>query len=230
MSRRQFFCDESGIGPDSEWFAIGMLSTTAETRRSLLAKIAAVRAECNFANELHFEKFSALRERVYRRVVEETLPDVEYRALIVRRADVTIDRFGREWYIALNYFTKRLVTAYTSPDMDAVLYLDFKQRESRDNGLVYLQREANLANPGALRAVETQDSKASELMQLSDLYVGLLRFGYEWGWPLHRGPEGLPEGESRKERFYADMVRLIHARRKKSRFRVWEWQGHEDPK
>jgi hypothetical protein len=224
VERRQFFCDESGIGPGCEWFAIGMLSTTADSRRALRERVAAVRAELNFWNEVHFEKFSPLREHAYRRLLAETLPHVQYRALVARRSDVQLDRFGREWYIALNFLTKQLVTHYTRPQMDAVLYLDFKLRQERDNGLEYLLREVNMVQPGALRAVEAMDSKASELMQLSDLYLGLLRFGYEWGCPLSAGSDAVPAPETRKQRFYREFVEMAERSRKKSRFAVWPWQ------
>lgn len=222
--RRQFFCDESGIGPDSQWLAVGMLSTTADSRRALRARIDTVRTELGFVNELHSEKLSPLREQVYRRLLETTLDLVEYRAIVARRSDVALDRFGRQWYIALNFLTRRMVEHFVRPGLDAVLFLDFKTRAKRDNGLEYLFREVNLAKPGSLRAVEALDSKDSDLLQLSDLYLGWLRLGYEWGWPLRLGPEGMPPADTRKRRLYADFVRVAWERRKRSRFRVWEWQ------
>ncbi|MBI2297809.1 MAG: hypothetical protein HYU66_02440, partial [Armatimonadetes bacterium] len=84
--------------------------------------------------------------------------------------------------------------------------------------------EVNLTKPGSLRAVEVLDSKASELLQLSDLYLGLLRFGYEWGWPVRRGTAGMPAGETRKQRFYREFAELVESTRQKSRLQVWEWR------
>jgi hypothetical protein len=58
----------------------------------------------------------------------------------------------------------------------AVFFLDKKSRTKEDNLLEELQDLADIEKPKAIKAVRNLDSKQSDLMQLCDILVGLVRF------------------------------------------------------
>lgn len=223
----QYFCDESGINHESQYFAIGMLKTNRSQRRSLLSSIAQVRQEFDFQNEIHFHKFSSKREQVYKALIHNTLRQVDYRVIIVKRSLVNPNLFGSQDYLMLNFFTRIMVEKFVKPGSNAVLYLDSRSRDKRDNGIQHLKRQVNLVKPGSLKSIEEIDSKKSELIQLSDLYLGLLRYGYEHGYSgfeLKATNQPLP----RKEAIYREFISLVCMKRCKSRFKRWEWKPNEE--
>ncbi|OKH35502.1 hypothetical protein NIES2101_37635 [Calothrix sp. HK-06] len=164
-NKMQYFCDESGIDHESQYFAIGMLKTNSGQRRSLLSSIAQVRQEFDFWNEIHFTKFSYKRELVYKALIHNTLKQVDYRVIIVKRSLVNSKFFASPDYLMLNFFTCIMVKNFVKPKLGAVLYLDSKSRDKRDNGVDYLKQQVNLVKPGSIKAVEELDSKNSELIQ-----------------------------------------------------------------
>lgn len=222
----QLFCDESGITKDSNYVAIGFLSTNRANRKVLLDIIADVRREFNFKDEIHSHKMSKVRYRVYKALIERTMPYIRYRVGIVPREDFRPEYFGNKAWVGLNYFTKITCKYFAKEGWNAVLYVDFKTRELQDNGLAYLLREVNFHRPYALKVVEGLDSKDSQLMQLSDLYLGLLRAGYEYGHPCKRSVEPYTEPSSRKEELYAEFInafRQLSGKSQRAAISVWEW-------
>jgi hypothetical protein len=114
----------------------------------------------------------------------------------------------------------------------AVVYLDFKSREKRDNGLEYLLREANFDVPYSVKAVEVIDSKKSDLMQLCDLYTGLVRFGFLQGHVVKKNFSCSMTPTNRKEEFFRDFHRLfcgMSGKRQKVAVRTWEWRPKKNP-
>lgn len=222
----QLFCDESGITKDSNYIAIGFLSTNHTNRKILLEIIAEVRDEFRFKDEIHSHKMSKIRYQVYKALIERTMPHIRYRVGIVARENFRPEYFGNRAWVGLNYFTKVICKRFSKEGWNAVLYLDFKTRELQDNGLVYLLREVNFHRPYALKAVEGMDSKNSQLMQLSDLYLGLIRAGYEYGHPCKKGMEPYTESISRKQELYREFVdsfRQLSGKNQKTAISIWEW-------
>jgi hypothetical protein len=226
--RVQLFCDESGVDGDSAFTCVGMLYTTDLTRQILRATIGKIREEEGFWNEIHFVKFSTKRHRVYRRLIAETLPYVRYQAIVVHRDRMDIRYFRNQRWLALNYFTRLMVCGFLQPGVRAVLYLDDRTRDRRDNGLEYLLREVNRQRPGGLKTVESLDSKRSDLMQLSDLYLGLLRHGYVCGWPWAREERPIFDPDAgRKTVLYREFRQMAEFRKCVRQFRLWEWRPNE---
>jgi hypothetical protein len=220
----QLFSDESGIDGNSKFFAFGMLKTTASQRSKLLAQIKEIRQKHNFYQEIHFSKISNIRYQVYRDLLDTTLREINYKAIIVERSLVDFNLFDRKTYLAFNYYTRIMVEFFVNSDLNAVLYLDSKSRDKQDNGINYLYRKINQQKPDSLKAVEELDSKSSELMQLSDLYIGLIRFGYENSCIPFNYPDAAFVESSRKALLYHDFVSLVLNKRCKSRFKIWTWK------
>lgn len=223
----QLFCDESGITKDSNYVAIGFLSTNRASRKILLRIIADVRQEFNFKDEIHSHKMSKIRYEVYKTLIERTMPYVRFRVGIVTREDFRPEYFGNHAWMGLNYFTKVTLMHFAKEGWNAVLYLDFKTRELQDNGLVYLYREVNFHRPYSLKAVEGMNSKDSQLMQLSDLYLGLIRAGFEYGHPCKKGMQPYVEADSRKKQLYAEFInafRQLSGKHQKIAVGLWEWK------
>jgi hypothetical protein len=101
--------------------------------------------------------------------------------------------------------------------------LDFKTREKRDNGLAYLLEETNLDNPSSLKAVEVLDSKRSDLMQLSDLYLGVIRYGYELGVRLNRHEIPVLPSTPKKQALYLAFRSLYQQLGNSKSITVFDW-------
>jgi hypothetical protein len=143
-----------------------------------------VRRRYGFVNELKSSKWSNLRRQVYLDVLTEVVKhDVQATILIAQKRDLDRRYFAGKDYLAYNYLAKRLVVRATARVQGATLYVDKKQRTRRDNFLEYLKAEVNLraledGRPVVLRGVEDVDSKAFELMQVTDLFAGTV-YGVE---------------------------------------------------
>jgi hypothetical protein len=215
---RFLYQDESGdVGRGQSHFIVGLLMVSE--RESLWAAVKRVRDRWHYANELHFEKMSNLRLKVYEAVLEAMVGEAAhffFEALAVPRDAVNVAFFSERRHLAYNYFTKLLLEHCCQNVENAVMYADAKSRLKEDNFLEYLVVEMNLGVPfrkgfaprRVLKKVEQLDSKTDDLLQVTDLLTGCVnnRLGH-------------PAGE-RKQRLRrkAEELGLIGERN------IWVWQ------
>ena len=152
-------------------------------REPLWDAIRRARDRWHFANELHFEKMSNLRLKVYEAVMEEIAHEAayfRYEALAVPRNAVELGFLSGQRHLAYNYFTKLLLERHCQDVKNAVMYADAKTRLKEDNFLEYLVVELILGVPfrkglvpcRVLKKVEPLDSKLEDLLQVTDLLTG----------------------------------------------------------
>ncbi len=190
---RFIYQDESGdVGRGQPHFIVGLLMVRA--REPLWAAVKRARDRWHYANELHFEKMSGLRLKVYEAVLDEMAREAanfRFEALAVPRDEVNVNFFSERRHLAYNYFTKLLLEHRCHEVEDAVMYADAKSRLKEDNFLEYLVVEMNLGVPfrkgdaprRVLKKVEPLDSKVDDLLQVTDLLTGCVnnRLGHPAG-------------------------------------------------
>jgi len=183
------FDEAGGIGP----FPIVVFTILLSERPGdLLAAIQRVRQQHHFVNEMKSSRWSRLRRQVYVDVLAEVVQyDVRATVLVARKEDLDARYFAGKDYLAYNYLAKRLVIQAIADVGGTTLYVDKKQRTLRDNFLEYLKAEVNLqaledGRPIVLRGVEDVDSRASDLLQITDLFGGTV-YGVETGNAKKRG-------------------------------------------
>lgn len=219
---RFLYQDESGdVGRGQSHFVVGLLMV--RERDPLRAAVRRARDRWHYANELHFEKVSNLRVKVYEAVLDELAKEsahFRFEALAVPRNAVNVGFFSDQRHLAYNYFTKLLLEHRCHKVEDAVMYADAKSRMKEDNFLEYLVVEMNLGVPfrkghaprRLLKKVEPLDSKADDLLQVTDLLTGCVnnRLGH-------------PAGERKQQlRQKAEALGLIGSRN------IWVWQPKRD--
>jgi hypothetical protein len=215
---RFIYQDESGdVGRGQSHFIVGLLMVSE--REPLWDAVKRARDRWHFANELHFEKMSNLRLKVYEAVLEAIAGRAEhfrFEALAVPRDAVNVAFFSERRHLAYNYFTKLLLEHCCQNVENAVMFADAKSRLKEDNFLEYLVVEMNLGVPfrkgftprRVLKRVEQLDSKTDDLLQLTDLLTGCVN-----------NRLGRPAGE-RKQRLrrQAEELGLI------GEGNIWVWQ------
>jgi hypothetical protein len=190
---RFLYQDESGdVGRGQPYFVVGLLMV--REREPLWAAVRQARDRWHYANELHFEKISNLRVKVYEAVLQAMANEMEhfrFEALAVPRDAVNVGLFSDRRHLAYNYFTKLLLEHRHEDVEDALMYADAKSRLKEDNFLEYLVVEMNLGVPfrkgvvprRVLKKVEPMDSKSDDLLQVTDLLTGCVnnRLGHPAG-------------------------------------------------
>lgn len=228
----QLFCDESGINGDSRVLAVGLISTTSQNRQDLTRIIERARHDTGCHNEMHLKHMSNRRFALYTRIVTESLGNLRFYVGVINKAEIDLKWFGKEEYIALNYFTKKVICRFVRPSMDAVLYLDSKTREKRDNGLQYILREVNFEKPYALKVVEAVNSKGSEYLQVCDLYTGLARLAYLRGVTIGKNCSWNFTPSNRKEELlciFLEAYTSMSGKQQKFMGRTWVWRPKASP-
>ncbi|MBI5388140.1 MAG: hypothetical protein HZA90_26035 [Verrucomicrobia bacterium] len=108
---RFLYQDESGeVGRGQSHFIVGLLMV--REREPLWAALKRARDRWHYANDLHFEKMSNLRQRVYEAVFEEVAKEqafFRFEALAVSRAELDLAFVTHQRHLANNYFTKLLL-------------------------------------------------------------------------------------------------------------------------
>src|SRR5258707_816662 len=108
---RFLYQDESGdVGRGQPHFIVGLLMV--REREPLWAAIQRARDRWHYANELHFEKVSNLRAKVYEAVLVAMASEAayfRYEALAVPRDAVDAGFISARRHLAYNYLTKLLL-------------------------------------------------------------------------------------------------------------------------
>ena len=132
---RFLYQDESGdVGRGQPHFIVGLLMV--REREPLLAAIKRARDRWHYANEMHFEKVSNLRMKVYEAVLEAMASEAgyfSYEALAVPRDALNVGFVSDRRHLAYNYFTKLLLEHRCQDVKNAVMYADAKSRMKEDN-------------------------------------------------------------------------------------------------
>src|SRR6266545_2545077 len=132
---RFLYQDESGdVGRRQIHFIVGLLMV--REREPLWAAVRRARDRWHYANELHFEKVSNLRMKVYEAVLDamaDEAPHFRYEALVVPCDAANFGFFSDRRHLAYNYFTKLLLEHHCQDVENAVMYADAKSRLKEDN-------------------------------------------------------------------------------------------------
>jgi hypothetical protein len=146
---RFLYQDESGdVGRGQPHFIVGLLMV--REREPLWAVVKRARDRWHYANEMHFEKVSNLRMKVYEAVLDAMASEAahfRYEALAVPRDALNVGFVSDRRHLAYNYFTKLLLEHRCLDVENAVMYADAKSRMKEDNFLEYLVVEMNLGVP-----------------------------------------------------------------------------------
>ncbi|HET6452829.1 MAG TPA: DUF3800 domain-containing protein [Armatimonadota bacterium] len=173
------YSDESGINGGSRYFIIGML--IVEDRPTLLKLISDIRSDQRCHRELHWNEMSNSRYRCYADILDKTwIPSIRYCCICVDKRKVDLDAyFDGKRYLMYNYFTKLLFTKRLIGDMQAVCFIDFKNREKLDNGVDYLKRQVNKEVTGCLKHVQPLHSHQDDCLQVCDIITGAIHYRME---------------------------------------------------
>ncbi|HUV05488.1 MAG TPA: DUF3800 domain-containing protein [Armatimonadota bacterium] len=173
------YSDESGVDRKSRYFVIGML--ILEDRRELLDFVSDLRMRHGFVKEFHWHEMSNTRFRCYAEILQEVWsPTVRYCCICVDKRKVDVDSyFGGKRYLMYNYFTRLLFTKRLQSGLQAVCFIDFKNRERRDNGLNYLMTYVNKDLPQCLKHLQPLHSHQDDCMQVCDIITGAIRYRME---------------------------------------------------
>jgi hypothetical protein len=163
-------------------------------REPLWAAIKRARDRWHYANEMHFEKVSNLRIKVYEAVLDAMASEAahfRYEALALPGDALNIGFVSVRRHLVYNYFTKLLLEHRWQDVENAIMYADAKSRMKEDNFLEYLVVEMNLGVPfrqgfaprRVLKKVEPLNSKSDDLLQVTDLLTGCVnnRLGHRAG-------------------------------------------------
>jgi len=172
---RFVYQDESGDIKIGRNFVVGLLRV--RNREPILEAIRQVREHEKFTNELHFEKVSPFRERVYCEIfksVAQVHSEFVFCAIVVRNdLLISLAPFAGQRHFGYNFFTKLLLMNRHVGIENAIIYTDEKSRIKEDNFFEYLQTEVNLRRGrNVVKKVESLNSKQDDIMQLTDLFVG----------------------------------------------------------
>ena len=185
MDKYFVFQDESNRVGDEIFFTSALILNKTNALKAYKI-IAGIRNKFNFNNEMHFQKISKLKYKVYKEVMEETLRNVPFTTctLLVRRNHLDMKYFNNQKYLAYNYFT-RMVIYHNIKNLSGQVYIypDYRKRVTKDNFVNYLRAELNndaLSNDHKyfVRVVEPKDSHSDELLQLTDLFLGVVKQKY----------------------------------------------------
>ena len=174
------FHDESGRPGHGSHFVVGLLHVDAVDLPEVRRRVRDVRRKQAFVDELHFQKMSVWRERVYEAIILEMLgAPVRFSALVVENALLDMTSFGHQEHLCYNYFTKQLIFHRAKNQRrDYVVLTDEKPRLKRDNFIwdleKQLDRELCLESGARIVRVMPVDSKNVALLQVCDLFTGLI--------------------------------------------------------
>lgn len=212
MSKYWIFQDESGE-PGDEIFIVGILGMTSKVKRLILKSIQEIRERHNFHDEIHFQIFSNLREKIYKMILDEIFKFYfSYRAIVVRREDIDLRYFSGKKHLAYNKFSEMLIyNLIKNRSGEIHIRPDEKCRMREDNFLEYVVRQLNVeayknGHNYIVKSCKPTDSGNCDIIQVCDLITGVVKNLYS------------PAGE-RKNNFGA------HIRKKYgNKIKIWEWK------
>lgn len=213
MAKYWIFQDESGEPGKDDYFIVGLLGMTPNVKRRLLDKVASVRDAYRFYDEIHANKFSNLRYKVYTEVLDEAFRCYfSFKAIVVQREKVNIrEFFGNQRHLAYNKFTE-LLTYHHIKNRHEHIHLrpDNKNRLKEDNFYDYLIKNLNdkafyERHSYTVKSCKSVDSKTCDASQICDLITGAVKNKY------------MPAGE-RKNEFFTSVLN-----RYSEKIGIWEW-------
>lgn len=216
--RSFLFHDESGRPGSGSHFIVGLLRVDAKDVPTVRRRLMEIRQTYRFTNELHFNKMSGWREKVYEAVIRDMLTaPVRFSALVVDNAQVDMKRFANQEHLCYNFFTKQLIYHRARRHRrDYVVLTDAKPRMRHDNFIHYLEGLLNFElyvdSGSSIDRVIPVDSKRVQLLQVCDLFTGLVANTVTGGEP------GSRKTELRH--------RLTAASGWRATVDVWHWKPH----
>lgn len=213
MLRYWIFQDESGSPAKDDFFIVGLLGMTPLVKRRLIDSVKSVRDAYRFYDELHFQKFSNLRSKVYKEVLDEAFKCYfTYRAIVVRKSDVKLSLFGNKEHLAYNKFTELvLYSLIKNRTEDIHIRPDEKSRMIEDNFYDYLVRNLNFksfseGHSYTVKSCKSTSSGDCDVIQVCDLITGVVKNKYS------------PAGERKNE--VGTYILNKHA----SKINIWDWK------
>lgn len=216
MAKYWIFQDESGEPAKDAFFIVGILGMTANVKRRLLDKVRTIREIRNYSNELHFNKFSDLRAKVYKEVLDEAFGCYfTYRAIVVPKERVSIGLFDNKRHLAYNKFSELLIYHHIKERVEDIhIRPDDKSRMKEDNFYEYLVRNLNQRafyeeRKYSVKSCKSSTSKTCDAVQVCDLITGIVKNKY------------MPAGERKNE--FAQYILSRYS----DKINIWEWRPNK---
>ena len=180
------YCDESRHTSDSgdRYMVIGAVSCPASRKRDLVRRVHNLRAIHSAQGEFGWKRLSPNKKQFYwdlmNLFVNET--DLQFRCIVVDKTTFVSEDVELGFY-KLYY---QMLVHWLSPKCAYRIYLDFQQ--NREQGRFQALRDIlrrKLLGRAQILSLEPSDSSELELMQLADLLIGAV--GY--GWNVRTGSD-----------------------------------------
>lgn len=219
------FQDETGITSDERYFIVGMLIINKNEENNFRQIISSVRQRNRFYDEIHFQKTSKLRHKVYKELLEEVFNYGKYKfhMIVVDKKILDMNYFGGSNKLGkalmYNKFTQlRLFHSMKSIGIGSYyVYPDEKNRIKEDNFVEYLKNQINFESfywdyGFTVKTVEPQKSHGEELLQLNDLFLGGLGEFYN-----------IKENLSDRKKDISNLIKKDFEHNPR-RYNIWEWK------
>ncbi|OIQ08757.1 hypothetical protein MOOR_16760 [Moorella thermoacetica] len=212
--------DESGTPGVDKVFVSGVLILDKERQgEDILNVVNTIRKKWNYHEEFHFQKMSTLKYNVYKDLLETCLKYCNFRfsAIVIQKQKLDMRYFNHQHHLAYNFFTKMVIYHNIKwLSGRAYIFSDSKNRIKRDNFLEYLKEQLNIdslfyGHGYHIRAIETPSSSADNLLQVADLFTGIVKQKFDPA-PGHRKVS----------------LKDIILSNKNSRYKIniWDWTPH----
>ena len=227
--------DESGVSKEEDKFIIGILFIKKEDEYKLRDLIQKVRDNNHFYDELHFNKTSNLRSKVYKELLQNVLSygKFKFHMIVIDKKYIDYKRFGGKSKIGRSRVYNKFTQLRVLHSIEKIgpgyyyIYTDAKSSIKEDNFTEYLKNYTNFVlmcegyTQYIIKTVEPINSKKDDLLQLDDLLLGALSVNHN----NKCTNENENENENKKE--LAAFVRndMLH---NKSRYEEWIFKTNKN--